>query len=83
MFAGWPDVDVPAFGIFQAQPRNGAKQRVRVPHTREHRSVRGIRIKEADFESVCAHSAALLLDGFRCADRCHLLFRLDKLSAQA
>jgi hypothetical protein len=71
MFAGRPDVDVPAFGIFQAQPRNGAKQRARVPHTREHRSVRGIRIKEANFESLCAHGAALLLDGFLGASGCH------------
>ena len=83
MFAGWPDVDVPAFGIFQAQPGDRSKQRARVPHAREHRSARGVRIEEADFECFCTHGTALFHDSFEGAGSRHLFFDLDKRAAQA
>jgi hypothetical protein len=64
MLAGRTDEDVPAFSVFQAQPRNGAKQRLEIPKAREHRSFRSVRIEKADFENLCTHSATLLLHCF-------------------
>src|SRR3981189_1004604 len=78
MFAGRPDVDVPAFSIFEAQPRNGPKQGVEIPHARKHGSFRGVRIEETDVENLCAHSAALLLDSFEGEADGHFFFDLTR-----
>src|SRR5262249_49470911 len=76
MLAGRPDVNVPAFGILEPQPRNRSKQCFDAPHTWKHGASLRVWVKKPNLESFCAHAHGLLDDSFKGAVVAHLFFNL-------
>ena len=51
MLAAWANIDVPSAAILESKPRNRSKQRIAVPHSRQHLAVT-VWVEQADLENL-------------------------------